>query len=192
MVVLLSVLIMAGLLTNVASAEDAPTMTLEYMEYIENQEYYDSLVMDYDYILYVSVGEAFQEQEKARLASGAEEQAKLIPSVTRGRDKPTEIYTILTITSKYSFSGVGFTYTNYKFNGQTAYKISVYGGMSGTQTVRVFYESHSTDRARYSFEVPGGTTVVSRAFTDTTDECIYLDFTSNYPFNGYIGGTSAQ
>lgn len=172
--------------------EDETVLDLEYMDYINNQAYYDALVMDEGYTLYVQVGEEYKEQEKERLAQNAEADSELLPPLTRGVDVPTSVYNLSTTKSKYTFRGTGPVHTNYMFSGQTLYKISVYNSNSGNLTVQVYNAAISKDYADYSFEVPGGTTVVSRENTESSTDNVYLFFIQNMSFNGYIGGYLAS
>lgn len=159
---------------------------IEYMDFYNNQEYYEDLVANQNYIIYISIGEEYIDLERSRIQSHTESNSQFhSDSVARGTSKPTASFNVHNLGTKpVGGSNVNsYLYSEVTFTGCVAYTISItnlydhrsitcdpVGNTSGPDT----------------FTVPALHTVLANIGTGDASREFYLKFPPPAWFEGYV------
>ena len=157
---------------------------LDYLEFYENQDYYNNLARTEGYRLVVYVGEEYAELEEARIASESESVHTLIPVTTRGLSIPSKGWNIAN-KGPYSFKGIAQhqpLYTDCYITGYTSYKVTAYNGSNAKTSaqawgVRVGFEP---------FSCPARSTVIEYFVPTSSSSHFYLKFFPYVDIKGTI------
>lgn len=154
--------------------ETTEELHLDYLEFYENQEYYDNLARTEGYRLVINVGEEYAALEEARIASESGSIHDLISTTTRGANVPTQGWNIAN-KGPYSFKGTAQfqpIYTDVYVTGYTSYKVTAYNKSNARTPAQAWGVSGGFE----PFSCPAHSTVIEYFVPVSSSSHFYLKF----------------
>lgn len=159
---------------------------VEYMDFYNNQEYYEDLVANQNYIIYINIGTEYIDLERSRIQSQTVSNSQYYPDiVARGTSIPTSSFNVHKLgTKNVNGSNVNsYLYSEVTYTGCVAYTISItnlydhrsitcdpVGNTSGPDT----------------FTIPALHTVLANIGTGDASREFYLKFPPPAWVEGYV------